>query len=70
MHSQVANNTGTVGDSAWFHCVATVSPKPTITWLKNGQGGRPLDEDKYKANENGSLKIRDVHLSDTGSFSA
>ncbi|XP_020607375.1 neural cell adhesion molecule L1-like [Orbicella faveolata] len=62
------NNTATVGDSVWFHCVATGSPKPRITWLKHGQGGRPLDEEKYKAHENGSLNIRDVQLSDAGSY--
>lgn len=63
-----SNNTATVGDSVWFHCVATGSPKPRITWLKHGQGGRPLDEEKYKAHENGSLNIRDVQLSDAGSY--
>lgn len=63
-----SNNTATVGDSVWFHCVATGSPKPRITWLKHGQGGRPLDEQKYKAHENGSLNIKDVQLSDAGSY--
>lgn len=63
-----SNKTASVGDSVWFHCEATGSPKPRITWLKHGQGGRPLDEEKYKAHENGSLNIRDVQLSDRGSY--
>ncbi|XP_078349358.1 contactin-3-like [Oculina patagonica] len=63
-----SNKTAFVGDSVWFHCVATGSPKPRVTWLKHDQGGRPLDEEKYKAHENGSLNIRDVQFSDRGRY--
>lgn len=63
-----SNKTALVGDSVWFHCVATGSPKPRITWLKHDQGGRPLDQEKYKAHRNGSLNIRDVQFSDRGRY--
>lgn len=63
-----SNKTAFVGDSVWFHCVAIGSPKPRITWLKHDQGGRPLNEEKYKAHANGSLNIRDVQLSDRGRY--
>ena len=62
------NRTAFVGESVWFHCAATGSPKPRITWLKHDQGGRPLNEEKYKAHANGSLNIRNAQLSDTGRY--
>ena len=41
---------------------------PRITWLKYDQGGRPLNEEKYKVHNNGSLNIRDVQYSDAGRY--
>ena len=62
------NQTAFINESVWFHCAATGSPKPKITWLKADQGGRPLNEEKYRAYANGSLRIKDVQYSDMGRY--
>lgn len=62
------NQTAFINESVWFHCAATGRPKPKITWLKADQGGRPLNEEKYRAYANGSLRIKDVQYSDMGRY--
>ena len=62
------NQTAFINESAWFHCAATGSPTPKITWLKADQGGRPLNEEKYRAYANGSLRIKDAQYSDMGRY--
>lgn len=62
------DQTAIIGQSVWFHCAATGSPKPKVTWLKHDQGGRPLDAEKYKVFKNGSLKITDVRSGDSGRY--
>lgn len=62
------NQTAFIGESVWFHCAATGSPKPKVTWLKHDQGGRPLDAEKYKVFKNGSLMIKDVRSGDSGRY--
>ncbi|XP_029207691.2 peroxidasin homolog [Acropora millepora] len=62
------NQTAFIGESVWFHCAATGSPKPKVTWLKHDQGGRPLDAEKYKVFKNGSLVIKNVGSGDSGRY--
>ncbi|XP_074631891.1 roundabout homolog 1-like isoform X3 [Acropora palmata] len=62
------NQTAFIGESVWFHCAATGSPKPKVTWLKHDQGGRPLDAEKYKVFKNGSLLIKNVRSADSGRY--
>lgn len=62
------NQAAFIGESVWFHCAATGSPQPKITWLKYDQGRRPLDAEKYKVHKNGSLNIRNVTSSDRGRY--
>lgn len=62
------NQTAFIGESVWFHCAATGSPKPKVTWLKHDQGGRPLDAEKYKVFKNGSLMIKNVRSADSGRY--
>ena len=62
------NQTAFIGESVWFHCAATGSPKPKVTWLKHDQGGRPLDAEKYKVFKNGSLMIKNVGSGDSGRY--
>lgn len=62
------NQTAFIGESVWFHCAATGSPKPKVTWLKHDQGGRPLDAEKYKVFKNGSLMIKNVRSGDSGRY--
>ena len=63
-----SNITAFVGGSIWLHCAARGSPTPRITWFKSGQGGKPLDKERFILHENGSMIIRDVQLKDKGTY--
>ena len=63
-----SNITAFVGDSIWLHCAARGSPTARITWFKSGQGGKPLDKERFILHENGSMIIRDVQLKDKGAY--
>ena len=66
--------TATIGDtitilrgaSVAIGCVAIGSPKPGITWLKDGQGIVPTE--RLRVSENGSLVISKALVSDTAQY--
>ena len=56
-----------LGQSGLLNCTARGSPKPVISWTKNGEP-LDLDDGRLEIVENGSLFLRDVRLNDTGDY--
>ena len=57
------------GSNAILACLANGSPKPMISWNKDGVVLTEGTDKRYHMTENGSLfLIKDVHLSDSGRY--
>lgn len=57
------------GNSAILECVANGSPKPQVSWSKDGVQLTEAMEKRYHLTENGSLLvIKDVQVEDSGKY--
>lgn len=61
------NTTAVEGLEIMLSCVAEGDPKPTIQWDKNSRMNN-LNDDRFVTYPNGSLYIREVYMSDEGSY--
>lgn len=61
------NTTAVEGLEIMLSCVAEGDPKPTIQWDKNSRMNN-LNDDRFVTFTNGSLYIREVYMSDEGSY--
>ena len=66
--TQPKNTTAYVADHIWLHCNASGDPKPKISWSKDEEGGDKLDPKRFIQHPNGTLHIKEVHLSDQGRY--
>lgn len=62
------NTTAYVKDHIWLHCNASGDPKPKISWSKDVEGGDKLDPNRFIQHPNGTLHIKEVHMSDGGRY--
>ena len=62
------NTTAYVHDHIWLHCNASGDPKPKISWSKDVEGGDKLDPNRFIQHPNGTLHIKEVHMSDGGRY--
>ncbi|CAL4196854.1 unnamed protein product, partial [Meganyctiphanes norvegica] len=61
------NVTVKAGDNAYLWCPAGGFPRPTVTWLREGQ--RLPQGHRQTVHINGTLIVRNVQISDTGKYS-
>ena len=59
------NKTVLFGKSVWFHCNATGSPKPGISWSKHR--GK-MEGTRFKQYPSGALLIKNVRQADSGRY--